>query len=139
MHKQIFVNLAVKDLSKSKAFFKSLGYSFNPQFTNNAAACLVLGENIFAMLTTEEFLSTFTKKPIADAHATTETILALSVNSREEVDAIIEKGVSAGGKEYRDADDHGWMYLRVLEDLDGHQWEFGYMDFANAPANPPQT
>lgn len=130
---QIFVNLPVKDLNKSIEFFTKLGFTFNPQFTDENATCMVMGENIFAMLLTEQYFSTFISKEISDAKKTSEIITALSVNSREEVDQIIEKAFNAGGKEYKEPIDYGWMYNRNFEDLDGHQWEFFYMDMNAMP------
>src|SRR5258708_4800433 len=133
MATKIFVNLPVKDLPKSKEFFGKLGFSFNPQFTNDDGACLVIGENIFAMLLTESFFKTFTKKNIADASKSTETIIALDAQSRQQVDDIVNKAVEAGGSIYRDAEDHGWMYGQSFADLDGHQWEILYMDESATP------
>ena len=133
MHKQIFVNLAVNDLPRSKAFFESLGLTFNPQFTNDHGACLVLGENIFAMLLVKEFFKGFTGKPLVDPREATEVLLCLSCDSRAEVDAIVAKAVAAGGIAPRAPQDHGFMYGHGFEDLDGHIWELGYMDMAAAP------
>jgi len=129
--KQIFVNLPVKDLNKSIEFFTKLGFTFNPQFTDENATCMIIGENIFAMLLVEKYFSTFTNKEIPDARKFTEVIQALAVDSRQEVDDIIAKAEAAGGKQYKEPIDYGWMYNRNFEDLDGHQWEFFYMD-ANA-------
>lgn len=131
--KQIFVNLPVKDLNKSIEFFTKLGFTFNPDFTDENATSMIISENIFAMLLTEKYFGTFTKKPLADAKATTEVINAFSVGSRQEVDDIVEKAIAAGGKQYKDAEDHGWMYGRNFEDLDGHQWEFFFMDMDAMP------
>lgn len=131
--KQIFVNLPVKDLDRSVEFFTKMGFTFNPDFTDENATSMIIGENIFAMLLKEKFFSTFTKKPLADAKTTTEVINAFSVGSRQEVDDIIEKALAAGGKQYKEAEDHGWMYGRNFEDLDGHQWEFFFMDMAAMP------
>ncbi len=136
MIKQIFVNLPVKDLEKTKAFWTKLGFSFNPQFTDENAAALVLGENIFAMLIQPSFFSRFTKKEIADATKVTEVINAISVGSREEVDTMMMSALEAGGTETRDKEDYGWMYNRSFTDLDGHIWEPVWMDAAKAPANP---
>lgn len=133
MHKQIFVNLAVADLPRSKAFFESLGLTFNPQFTNDQGACLVLGDNIFAMLLVKEFFKGFTGKPLVDPREATEVLLCLSCDSRAEVDAIVAKAVAAGGTAPRAPQDHGFMYGHGFEDLDGHIWELGYMDMAAAP------
>jgi predicted lactoylglutathione lyase len=136
MPTNIFVNVPVQDLDRSIAFFASIGYTFNPQFTNEKAACMIISDTIYVMLLTESFFSTFTKKSIADANTTTEVIVALSVESREKVDEIINKAVAAGGTEYRDSEDHGWMYSRAFQDLDGHQWEYIYMDITQAPPTP---
>jgi uncharacterized protein len=128
MAKQIFVNLPVSDLNKTKTFFAKLGFTFNPQYTNEKAACMIIEKNIFSMLITKPFFKTFTKKEIADAKKTTEVLVALSAGSRKEVDELIKKAVAAGGKEARDPEDHGWMYGRSFEDLDGHIWEVFYAD-----------
>lgn len=130
MATKIFVNLPVKDLNKSMDFFTQLGFTFNPQFTNHEAACMVISEHIFAMLLTEERFKDFTKKEIADARKTTEVLLALDAESREAVDDIVRKAVSAGGTLYADPQDHGWMYGHSFADPDGHQWEVLYMDEA---------
>jgi predicted lactoylglutathione lyase len=128
MNKQIFVNLAVKDLTKSKAFFSALGYTFNPQFSNDQGACMIIADNsIYAMLLTEEFFKTFIDKPIAKAHEVTEVLTCLSCESREEVDTLVAKALAAGGKAPRAPIDHGFMYGHGFEDLDGHIWELAYM------------
>lgn len=131
--KQIFVNLPVKDLNRTVEFFTKLGFTFNPDFTDENATCMIIGENIFAMLLTEKYFSTFTKKPLTDAKTSTEVINAFSLGSRQEVDDITEKAIAAGGKQYKEAEDHGWMYGRNFEDLDGHQWEFFFMDMSAMP------
>ena len=131
--KQIFVNLPVKDLNKSIEFFTKVGFSFNPQFTDENATCMVMGENIFAMLLTEQYFATFISKEISDAKKVSEVITALSLGSREEVDSIMDKAFKAGGKQYKEPIDYGWMYNRNFEDLDGHQWEFFYMDMDAMP------
>ncbi len=128
MNKQIFVNLAVKDLNKSKAFFESLGYTFTPQFTNDSGACMVINEDsIYAMLLTHEFFATFIDKRIAQASEVTEVLTCLSCESREEVDQMVAKAIAAGGKAHRQPQDHGFMYAHGFEDLDGHIWELAYM------------
>ncbi len=128
MNKQIFVNLAVKDLSKSRAFFESLGYSFNPQFSNDSGACMIINDgSIYAMLLTHEFFKTFIDKQIAQATEVTEVLTCLSAESREEVDQLVAKAVAAGGKAHRQPQDHGFMYTHGFEDLDGHIWELTYM------------
>lgn len=128
MNKQIFVNLPVKDLNKSKEFFSALGYTFNPQFTDDNAACMVIADNsIYAMLLMEDFFKTFTSKRIASAHEVTEVLTCLSCESREEVDQLVAKALKAGGKVPREPQDHGFMYAHGFEDLDGHIWELAYM------------
>lgn len=127
MHKQIFVNIAVNDLPRSRAFFESLGLNFNPQFSNDQGACLVLGENIHAMLLTKDFFKGFTGKPLVDASKSTEMLLCLSCESRAEVDSLVAKAIAAGGTAPRPAQDHGFMYGHGFEDLDGHIWELAYM------------
>ena len=133
MAKQIFVNLPVKDLNRSIEFFTKLGFTFNPQFTDEDATCMIIGENIFSMLITEKLFKTFTKKPIADASKATEVITCISVNSREEVNAMLEAAIAAGGVEYNEPQDFGWMFYRAFEDLDNHQWEVMYGDESQIP------
>jgi predicted lactoylglutathione lyase len=127
MHQQIFVNLACRDLKRSKAFFEALGFSFNPTFTNDSGACMVIGENIFAMLLAEEFFRSFTHKAIADATKTTEVLTCLSCGNRDEVDTLVAKARAAGGAVPREPQDHGFMYAHGFEDLDGHIWELVHM------------
>lgn len=126
--KQIYVNLPVSDLEKTKEFFSAIGFDFNPLFTNENAACLVIGENIFAMLLVEEYFKSFTKKDIPDTANHAESIVALGVDSKERVDEIVNKALVAGAKPYNDPVDHGFMYNWSFQDLDGHLWEFSYMD-----------
>ena len=133
MTKQIFVNLPVKDLDKSKEFFTRLGFSFDEQFTDEKAACLVIGENIYSMLLTEPFFKTFIKKEISDAKKSTEVLIGIDVESREQVDELVKKALEAGGTVYREPQDHGWMYGHSFADLDGHQWEVMYMDESAMP------
>lgn len=138
MHKQIFVNLAVKDLARTRAFFESLGYRFAPAFSNDQGACLVLGEHLHAMLLTEPFFQGFTDKTPCDTTRSTEVLLCLSCESRAEVDALVAKAVAAGGRAPRAPQDHGFMYGHGFEDLDGHTWELVHMlmptaDSAAAP------
>lgn len=128
MPRQIFVNLPVKDLEKTKAFFAALGFTFNAQFTNDDAACMVVSDTIYVMLLTEPFFARFTKKEIVDAKQATEVLVALSAESREAVDAFAAKAVAAGGRIQRDPDDYGWMYSQSIEDIDGHIWEVVWMD-----------
>lgn len=133
MATKIFVNLPVRDLDKSIAFFKHLGFSFNPQFTDETAACMVISESIYAMLLTHPKFKMFTQKDIADATRTTEVILALDAESKAEVDKMVKNALEAGGSRYGDVQDHGWMYLHSFADLDGHQWEIMYMDISAMP------
>ena len=133
MASRIFVNLPVKDLQKSIDFFTKVGFDFNPQFTDDRATCMIIGENIFAMLLVEERFKDFTKKPISDATKTTEVIIALDAESREQVDEIVDTAVKEGGSIYADPQDYGWMYSHSFADLDGHQWEFLYMDESEIP------
>jgi predicted lactoylglutathione lyase len=125
---KIFVNLPVKDLNKTIEFFTKLGFKFNPQFTDENATCMIVGDDIFVMLLVEKFFKTFTKKEISDTSKNTEVIVALSVEGRENVDKMINKAIEYGGKESREPQDHGWMYGRSFEDIDGHLWEIIYMD-----------
>lgn len=128
---QIFVNLPVKDLDRSIAFFGQLGYRFDPQFTNENATCMIIGDNIFVMLLVEPFFATFTgSKPLVDARKATEAILCLSADSRAAVDALVDKAVAAGAREPGAAQDLGFMYQRGYEDLDGHLWEVVHMSGA---------
>ena len=135
MHKQIFVNLGVNDLQRSRAFFESLGMRIDPKFTNDQAACVVLGENIYAMLLVKDFFKTFTSKPLSDATKQTEVLVCLSCENRSEVDALVAKALAAGGKAPRVPQDQGWMYGHGFEDLDGHIWELMFMD-PNAKGAP---
>ena len=133
MAKQIFINLPVKDLKKTMAFFEKLGFTFNMQFTDDNAACMIIGENIYAMLLLEKFFKTFTNKEIADAKKTTEVLIAIDAESRQSVDEMIKKAVEAGGSTYRNPQDNGWMYGHSFADLDGHQWEVLYIDIEKMP------
>jgi uncharacterized protein len=125
---KIFINLPVKDLNNTIDFFTKLGFKFNPQFTDENATCMIVGEDIFVMLLVEKFFKTFTKKEICDTSKDTEVIVALSVESREKVDQMINKALESGGKESREPQDHGWMYGRSFEDINKHLWEIIYMD-----------
>jgi hypothetical protein len=133
MARKIFVNLPIRDMARSRAFFESLGFSFNPQFTNEQGACMVVGDDIFVMLLVEPFFRTFTKKPVANARETTEVLVCLSCASREEVDALVRKALAAGGSAPNAPQDHGFMYGHGFEDLDGHIWELMWMDPKAAP------
>ncbi|MBC8033743.1 MAG: VOC family protein [Chitinophagaceae bacterium] len=133
MATQIFVNLAVKDLDRSVAFFTQLGYTFNPQFTNEKATCMIISDTIYVMLLTEPFFQTFTKKEIVDAHKALECSLALSVDSKDAVNEMVDKAIAAGATIPNPATDHGFMYQHSFEDLDGHHWEFMWMDPKGMP------
>src|SRR5579875_925323 len=129
MATKIFINLSVKDLKKSMDFFTQLGYSFNPQFTNEKAACMVISEDIYAMLLTEPFFKEFIpNKEIADTNKTKEVLIALSADSKEKVNELADKAIAAGGKQFREPEDNGFMFARSFEDLDGHVWEIVWMD-----------
>jgi predicted lactoylglutathione lyase len=134
MTTQIFVNVPVKDLDRSVEFFTKLGYTFNPQFTNEQATCMVVTDTIFVMLLVEPFFQTFTDKKIADAHDVAEAILGLSAESKDAVDAHVGKAVAAGATEPRPAQDLDFMYSRSYQDLDGHIWEIIWMDPATVEA-----
>jgi uncharacterized protein len=134
---KIFLNLSAKDLNRTIEFFTKLGFTFNPQFTDENATCMIVGENIFVMLLVEKFFKTFTKKAICDTAKDTEVIIALSTESREGVDQMIDKVIEAGGKESREPQDYGWMYGRGFQDVDGHLWEIVYMD-ENAVKKEPK-
>ena len=128
MARKIFVNLPIRDMARSRSFFAALGFDFNPQFSNEQGACMVISEDIHAMLLVEPFFQTFTPKRIADARETSEVLVCLSCDSREEVDALVRKAVAAGGRSYKEAKDHGFMYDHGFEDPDGHIWELVWMD-----------
>jgi len=129
MAAKIFVNLPVKDLQKSIDFFTALGYSFNPQFTDENATCMIIEEgSIYAMLLRHSYFKTFIDKDIADATSVTQVINALELPSKEAVDQIVQKALEAGGTRYRDLTDMGWMYQDSFADLDGHKWEVFWMD-----------
>lgn len=134
MATKIFINLPVKNLEKSTNFFTNLGFTANPQFSDDKATCLVISESIYVMLLIEEYFATFTKKSISDAKTTTEVLIALDAASKEEVQSTIEKAKNMGGEIYADAQDYGWMYQHGFADLDGHQWKIAYMDVSQMPA-----
>ena len=124
----------MKNLKKTIEFFTKLGFKFNPQFTDENATCMIIGKDMFAMLLVEKFFKGFIPgESIADTSKNTEVLVALSTGSREEVNKIITKAISAGGREYREPSDLGWMYGRAFQDLDGHVWEIFYMDEIKMP------
>lgn len=138
MATKIFVNLPVKDLQRSMDFFRQLGYSFNQQYTDDTAACMVISEDIYAMLLTHDKFSQFTPKKIADATQTTEVLTCLSAESKEGVNEIVDKALAAGATETREPQDYGFMFGRSFNDPDGHIWEIMWMDPA-AIVQPQQT
>ena len=124
----IFINLPIKDIQKTRAFWQALGFSFNEQFCDDKALCLVLREgSVYAMLLTHEFCATFTPRPIADG-STTQVLLSIAVESRAMVDSLVQQAVDHGAKRYLTPQDDSWMYYDRFEDLDGHQWEVLYAD-----------
>jgi predicted lactoylglutathione lyase len=123
----IFVNVPVKDLAASQAFFRSLGFSFDEKFTDESCACMVVSEQAYVMLLVEPRFADFTSKPVADARTSTEAILCVSAPSREDVDAFADAALQAGGTTAGDPMDHGFMYGRSFNDLDGHLWEVMWM------------
>ncbi|RUS47050.1 VOC family protein [Cohnella sp. AR92] len=123
-----FINLPIKDLNRTKEFFGSIGFEFNPQFSDENSACLVVNDNTFVQLLTESYFRTFITKPLADVASAAAGIIALSADSREQADELANKALAAGGKESRAPMDHGFMYVRSFEDLDGHLWEIAFFD-----------
>lgn len=133
MGTKIFVNLPVKDLKKTMGFFGNLGFEFNPMFTDENAACMVIGEDNYAMLLTEKFFKSFIPDREICNTKSTEALVALSLESRAKVDEMVQKAVASGGSEYRKTQDYGWMYGRSFQDLDGHIWEPFYIDMNAMP------
>lgn len=127
MASKIFVNLPVKDLDKSIQFFSKLGFTFNQEFTDETATCMVVSENIFVMLLTEAKFKTFTPNPICDARKSTEVLVCLQLDSKNEIDSMVRAAVAAGGNTYNEPQDHGFMYGHGFQDLDGHIWELIHM------------
>ena len=132
MATQIYVNLPVKDLKRSVYFFTALGFSFNPDYTDENATCMIINDNAFVMLLVEGFFKTFTSRDVADATSSTEAIMAFSVDSKEDVDATVRKALAAGGAPSQEVQDYGFMYNHSFQDPDGHLWEVLWMD----PAGP---
>ena len=131
--KQVFINLAVKNLQKSMDYYTALGFTNNPQFSDDSAKCMVWSENIFVMIMTHEKFKTFISKPIADTKTNVAGLFSLSVSSINEVDSIMANGLNAGGIEPVEMKDYGFMYQRTIEDFDGHTWEIFYMDITKFP------
>ncbi|MBB6669419.1 VOC family protein [Cohnella nanjingensis] len=126
----VYVNLPVKDLNRTKEFFSSIGFEFNPQFSDDKSACMVINDNTFVQMLAESYFRTFVDKPVADVASAAGGIIALSADSREHVDELADKALTAGGKQFKEPADHGFMYVRSFEDLDGHLWEIAYMDMS---------
>lgn len=139
MANQMFINLPVKDLNRSVEFFTKLGYTFNEQFTDDNATCMIIGENNYAMLLVEDYFRTFTDKDVVDAHRAAECAVALSLDSREQVDEQVARAREAGARIPRDAQDYGFMYQHGYEDPDGHTWEVFYMDMSAVPEHPGEA
>ena len=133
MAKKIFINLPVADLQKAMSFYSGTGFTNNPQFTDDTAACMVLSEEIYVMLLTHAKFKSFIQKEIGDSFKTASVINSISVDSNEEVNAMAEKALKAGGKESSEPKDYGFMQQRSFEDPDGHLWEVFYMDMAKFP------
>jgi predicted lactoylglutathione lyase len=137
MAKQIFINLAVKDLQKSMDFYTALGFTNNPQFSDNAGKCMVWSENIFVMLLTHEKFTTFATKPVADTKSGLAGLFSLSLDSVDEVNNMMANGLKAGGIEPHEMRDYGFMQQRTIEDFDGHTWEIFFMDMSKFPTEQP--
>lgn len=130
---QIYVNLPVKDVQKTREFWTKLGFSINEQFSDEKAICVIMKEDhIYTMFLKEEFFQTFTDRPVANAE-TTQTLLAIGANSREEVDNMVKTATENGGSTYSEPRDHGWMYQNAFSDLNGHQWEVMFADMSKLP------
>lgn len=134
MPKQIFINLAVTDLQKSMDFYTALGFSNNPVFSDETARCMVWSEDIFVMIMTHDKFKVFATKPIADTKNYLAGLFSLSVDNVDEMNAIVERGLQAGGKEPHEMRDYGFMQQRTIEDFDGHSWEIFFMDMSKFPA-----
>ncbi|SDQ73802.1 VOC family protein [Actinopolyspora saharensis] len=128
MSTKLFLNLPVQDLNRSVGFFERLGFSFDQNFTDESATCMIVGDGVFVMLLTEPFFGTFTRKSVADANSTTEVITCLGLESRQRVDELVDEAFAAGAGAANEVMDEGFMYLRSFQDLDGHIWEVAWMD-----------
>ncbi|WP_207435976.1 VOC family protein [Sabulibacter ruber] len=134
MAKQIFINLAVKDLQKSTGFYTALGFTVNPQYSDDTGKCMVWSENIYVMLLTHEKFTSFITKPLADTKSSVAGLFSLSTDSIEEMNTIVVNGLKAGGTEPHEVRDYGFMQQRTIEDFDGHTWEVFFMDVSKIPA-----
>ena len=139
MAKQIFINLAVKDLQKSMDFYTALGFTNNPQFSDNTGKCMVWSDSIFLMLLTHEKFANFATKPIADTKSKLAALFSLSLESIDEINTLMTNGLNAGGVEPSEMKDYGFMQQRTIEDFDGHTWEIFYMDMTKFPTEQPNT
>ncbi len=133
MPSKVFINLPVKNLATSIEFFQNLGFSFNPQFTNEKGGCMVVSDNIFVMLLTDTYFKTFIETEVCDAQQSTEVLIALDAASPDEVKQFVSKAESLGGRIYKEAQDHGFMYQHSFADLDGHKWEIAFVDINQFP------
>lgn len=133
MSKHIFVTLPVRDVEKSRAFYTALGYGIDPKFSGENGACIVIGENIFLMLSTRDFFKQLTDKTICDTSTHVQALFALSADSREQIDELLGKVLAAGGREAHDPEEYGFMYQRAFYDLDGHGFAVNYFDEAGLP------
>ena len=133
MAKKIFINLPIADLPKAMSFYTAIGFVNNPMFSDDTAACMTISEEINVMLLTHPKFKEFTKKEISNTFTTVSVINSISVDSNEEVNEVVEKAIRAGGVEYNEPKDYGFMQLRSFEDLDGHLWEVFYMDTTKFP------
>ncbi|MBD1425832.1 VOC family protein [Sphingobacterium arenae] len=133
MAKQVFINLAVRNLQKSMNFYTALGFTNNPQFSDESGKCMVWSDHIFVMLLTHEKFATFATKPIADTKNAVAGLFSLSVNGIDEINSILTNGLNAGGTEPIEMKDYGFMQQRTIEDFDGHTWEIFYMDMSKIP------
>ncbi len=133
MPSKVFISLPVKNLSRSMDFFQNLGFSFNPQFSDEKAGCMVVSDSIFVMLLTEPYFKSFIDTEVCDARRSTEVLIALDAASADEVKQFISKAESLGGKLYAEAKDYGFMYQHSFADLDGHKWEMAYVNMTEVP------
>ncbi len=136
-HRKVFINLAVRDLRKSKDFFSKLGFGYDPKFTDDNAACMIVSDHAYVMLLAEPFFKGFTTREICDTRTHSEALVAVSCESRAEVDALAKTALEAGARPAMDPSDMGFMYLRSLYDLDGHHWELFWMDPTKTPPASP--
>lgn len=137
MAKQIFINLAVKDLQQSMDFYTALGFTNNPQFSDDSGKCMVWSEHIYVMLLSHEKFASFATKPLADTKSGLAGLFSLSMDSLDEVNCVMNNGLKAGGVEPNEIRDYGFMQQRTIEDMDGHTWEIFFMDMSKLPTEQP--